>query len=431
MTPSRLTALVATATLASAQLNLQVWPNTAFAPPSAATASLVASVAFEASAPLCADYSSVRLTGTITDAVTELVQFTVNTEGGVRLWIDDHLTVTDGGTHNGDGKPSLRQAFLKIPFTAGVPQPFRLEYTRFAGAAAPTLELWWQGNTTAMQVVPAAAFSPVVAAAELQRVALRDRLVNPAVRWQTYDNPTMASHVFMPAGMRIDATLADAGSGDVLGDIIVFRRSNPALSLAGLHSLNGSDYTQLSVGRWGGRACDVSLETAVSAAGELFFLATSNGSDCASMLLLVRPMMMEERFGTFALSADRASVSAALPGFPSVTVRAVGVAPATFSKGGDVYLALPLDAGSGSGSGVVGYATGAAAPPPVADMQAAIAAARAVVLASFTKYGELADIYEAISSVLAWNTMFTPVEGVVTPVSRGWDFGSGCAYSRS
>jgi uncharacterized membrane protein (Fun14 family) len=75
---------------------------------------------------------------------------------------------------------------------------------------------------------------------------------------------------------------------------------------------------------------------------------------------------------------------------------------------------------------VVGYATGyAAQPPPVAAMQAAIAAARTVVLASFAKYGELSDVYEAMASILAWNTMFTPVEGVVTPVSRGWDFGAG------
>jgi hypothetical protein len=58
-------------------------------------------------------------------------------------------------------------------------------------------------------------------------------------------------------------------------------------------------------------------------------------------------------------------------------------------------------------------------------MQAAIASARAIVQASFARYGELADIYEAMASILAWNTMFTPIEGVITPVSRGWDFGAG------
>ena len=34
-------------------------------------------------------------------------------------------------------------------------------------------------------------------------------------------------------------------------------------------------------------------------------------------------------------------------------------------------------------------------------------------------------MYEPMQSIIAWNTMFTPYEGVVTPVSRGWDFGSG------
>jgi putative isomerase len=425
--PARLALALAVAAacapLASAQLSMQTWPNTAFAPPAAAVASTAPGVAFEPASPLCADFSSVRLTGTITDSVSELVQFTANTEGGVRLWIDDHLVITDGATHDGAGKPSLRQAFLKIPFVAGVPQPFRLEYSRWggAGAAPPTLELWWQGNATAMQIVPPSAFAPVVAAAELQRVATRDRLVNPLVQWQTYDNPTMGAHVLMPAGLRVAATLANAADGKVLGDLSVFRRSDPALLLAGLHSLNGSDYTQLSVGSWGAIACDVSLETTV-VAGELFFLASANGSDCAGLLLLVRPGMMEERFGTVAMGADKVSATATVPGFAPVTVRAVGAAPVPFSNGGDVYLALPL----GDGAVVGYYATGSAAPPPpVAAMQAAIAAARAVVQASFARYGELADIYEAMASILAWNTMFTPIEGVVTPVSRGWDFGAG------
>jgi len=251
-------------------------------------------------------------------------------------------------------------------------------------------------------------------------VATRDRLINPRVPWQTYDNPTMGAHVLMPTGLRVTATLASAADDKVLGDLSVFRRSDPALLLAGLHSLNGSDYTQLSVGSWGARVCDVSLETTV-VAGELYFLASSNGSDCAGLRLLVRPGMMEERFGAVAMGADGVSVTAAVPGFAPVTVRAVGAKPVPFSNGGDVYLALPLGDGA-----VVGYATGyAAQPPPVAAMQAAIASARAAVQASFARYGELADIYEAMASILAWNTMFTPIEGVVTPVSRGWDFGAG------
>ena len=310
--------------------------------------------------------------------------------------------------------------YLKIPFVAGVPQPFRLEYSRWTSGTA-ALSLRWSGNVTAAQEVPTSAFTPTVSPAEVERVRLRDRLINPAVAWQTYNNPTMGSHVLMPAGLIVDATLADLSTGDVLGDIIVFRRSNPALSLAGLHSLNGSDYTQLSLSRWGKRICDVSFETTVDAAGvNLRFLATSNGSDCEHLALLVKPAMMDERPGSFSGGAGTAqALVATVPGFGSVTVTAVGATSVVFPNAtGDVYFALPL-------GGVVGYVTGAAPPPSVADIQASIAAARAIVVASKSRYGDLADIYEAMESILTWNTMFTPIEGVVTPVSRGWDFGEG------
>ena len=412
---------------AAAQLNMQTWPNTAFAPPSAAVASLVANVSASGAPPAFADFSTVRFTGTIVDNETELVQFTANTDGGVRLWVDDHLVINDGVRHNADGKPSLRQAFLKIPFVARVPQPFRLEYSRYAGAAPPTIELMWEGNVTMpSQVVPSVAFSPVVAAAEAERVALRDGLINQDCHWQTYNNPTMGSHVNMPSGFYVDATLADSHGGNTIGNIIVFRRSNPALSLAGLHSHNGSDYTQISLSRWGTRVCDVNLETTVVNGGtDLWFLASSNGSDCAHLLLIIRPSMMDERYGTFSMGADQASFQAVLPGFAGVTVRSVGASPVAFPNASLPYLALPLDAGSGVGSGVVGYVTGSGPLPSIASMQSSIAAARVIVQAVSAPYGDLSEVYEAMSSILLWNTMFTPVEGVVTPVSRGWDFGSG------
>jgi hypothetical protein len=59
-------------------------------------------------------------------------------------------------------------------------------------------------------------------------------------------------------------------------------------------------------------------------------------------------------------------------------------------------------------------------------MLAAIAQAQARLAASQAAWGpELAPVYLPMATVLAWNTMFTPLEGVVTPVSRGWDFGEG------
>lgn len=234
---------------AVADLTLQVWPNAAFAPPAAARLTTPPNVVLPPALP---DYSSLRFTGTITGAATELINFTASSDGGVRLWVDDRLVIDRGGVH-GDG-PRPRPAFLRVPFIAGVSQPFRLEYTRWAGGGAPALELRWAGSVTTERVVPASAFAPLASAPEGERVALRDRLVNPAVAWQTFRNPSMGSHVLMPSGFVVDATLVDVATGATLGPVIVFRRSNPALARAGLHSPNGSDYTQL---RWrrGAQTC--------------------------------------------------------------------------------------------------------------------------------------------------------------------------------
>ena len=60
-------------------------------------------------------------------------------------------------------------------------------------------------------------------------------------------------------------------------------------------------------------------------------------------------------------------------------------------------------------------------------MQSAISAAKARQETILRKWANptLTTLYEPMATVLAWNTIYTPYEGVVTPVSRGWDFGSG------
>jgi hypothetical protein len=62
----------------------------------------------------------------------------------------------------------------------------------------------------------------------------------------------------------------------------------------------------------------------------------------------------------------------------------------------------------------------------VADINSAISAAESRQLALLAKWGpDLSPGYEPMAAIIGWNTIYTPYEGVVTPVSRGWDFGRG------
>lgn len=325
--------------------------------------------------------------------------------------MNEWLVLDAGG--NFSGAPRFVKSFLNIPFTAGAaPLPFRLEYSRWGGSAAATLQLFWSGNTTAFSVVPASSFAPVVSNFITQRNALRDRLEVPHVPWQTYSMASMGNHVLMPAGFVLSASLAVVNTSTTLKTILPFRNGNPALVRPGLRSLNGSDYTLLTI-QWRAVAnATVTFETTVVGSSlDLVFLATCSGSGCSSLLLIVEPLMMEERAGTFFAGADGRTLSADLPGFPSVTATALSaVAPGCVVAA--PCISLPL------GSGIAGYWTGLGTPPSLADAQTAIVAAAAAALASEAPFGDLAPLWEGLSSALAWNTVYTPYEGVITPVSH-------------
>lgn len=415
--------LLLTLSSAQGQLIQQVWTSVAFAPQAASVTSQVASPSFSSSSSFPA-LCSARFSGTIVDATaTEMMTFSVVTDGGVRMWIDEHLVIDAAGNYSHEEthtKPIF--GLLNVPFLAGVPVPFRLEYSRWgvdSDNATATLQLSWSGNTTNTTIIPASAFSTTVSNFIVQRDALRDRLEVPAVPWQTYSLASMGAHVLMPAGLALKASLGLTGEGDPLPAIVPFRMNDPASVRPGLRSINGSDYTLVTISSW--RAAPnatVTFETTVTKGGDLIFIATCVSGDCTPLLLFVSPFMMSERAGTFS-TTSLGTLRADLPGFASVTATAMGDAapvavPDCSGAGivGDVCFALPL------GTGPVGFYTGAGAPPSVAAAQAAIAAAAAATRASEARFGELESLYQGMNSALAWNTVYTPYEGVITPVSH-------------
>ena len=403
-----LLALLLSLPAVTSTLNLATFSSTAFA--GARQDTLPASISSAPVPPL----SSLRFTGTVAPPAADLILFRASfphpLNGSLLIWVDDHLVI--------DTNARGLTAYINFSFTGAAPLPLRIDLIN----AAPTptaFTLLWRGNFTPDGAVPAAALTPAVPPHALQREALRERMVAPPWVWGTYDNPSMGTHVAMPAAFAVTATLGRRSTGAVLGNIIVFRQANPAIVRVGGHSYNGSTFTELSVGYWGGAACTTVLQTALGGSG-LMFLAISNGTDCDDLVLSLSFGFLWGRVGGVAV-VEPGHIRATPAGLGSVDVfTAAPPVPFNGSLPG-VHLALALHSGVATG-----YSTGAAVP--VADMAAAIAAARAQHEASRARFGpsvDLMDAYDAQQSVIAWNTMFTPYEGVVTPVSRGWNHGAG------
>jgi hypothetical protein len=484
--------------LARAQLRLESWPGVSFSPPSSATLTLVPSANLSAAGGFApADYTSHRLTGTLTSPVDDLLVLSVETDSGVRVWLNDWLSVDGGvnqatasaavwapseGVYRGDGSLGRRHfssptppstpfspsssssgcgrtvtAFLGIPVQAGVPLPLRVEYTRMSsqesGGCPPSLLLLWKGNgTSTPSPVPAAAVSPAVSDGFLQRMALRARLEAPSVAaaplasprtpWQTYDIRNMLAHARMPDGVAVSATLADLTTGEVLGDVHVFPRFAPATVRPGLKSINGSDYSRVDVSAWGGRNCTVRVESATTSSSsssssegdQLLLLATPDGAPgCASLALFVVVVPMAERAAQSAPALGGAAIQVDVPGFSSFTVTPSTESPPLVPypvptpNNVTAFLALPL------GNGPVAVSAGAAASAPsLPAVQAAVAAGEqacdgeaAAWVAAGGGGADLVDVTHSVFNVMAWNSIFTPFEGVTTPVTRAWNGGSG------
>ena len=385
-------------------LTAVVWANTALAPASDGITTILPAV--NISSGYLDPYSSVRISGTVN--VSGVACFSAVSDGSVLVWVDDHLVV-DGLSPTGGVRTIPCAVNVSTPFNLAL--PLKIDYIH--GSGASVLQLVLNG-----QLVPPESFSATVSPQQQQRQRLQDDMISPAVPWQTFNNPSMGTHVHMPSGFGVDVTLMDVapGSGNqTLGNIIVYRRSSPAIVRVGPHSYNGSDYTEVTVSRWLSRNCSITLQSTVTPTLSLVYTASATGADCGSIAMLVTPLMLWQRHGTCTSSPAR--MVASCPGFPNITVyplQGVGIAMTS-----SVAWLLPLQDGA-----VTGFTTDAALT--IRQAVEAVAAAQARQVAAMAKWGpELTPVYEPMQSIIAWNTMFTPYEGVVTPVSRGWDFGSG------
>eukprot|EP01137_Pigoraptor_chileana_P034797 Opistho-2@27869 len=371
-------------------------------------------------------FFSVLWTGRMVVAMPGKYNFSVSTNGAIRLWVLDHLLIDDG---NNAGSDRIIQGTVSVPMDPLHPAEIRVECVFYAlSANAPAIKVSWANATGAAEgdntlphiLTDGAVLLPDSSDAEVQRRKLYSSLVSG---WGTHVNDNMLAFALLPQGFALGLGLYDTATGDYLSKTIVNRKGSDLFVHPGPHTRTPF-YAEITRVSW--RGFDALIQASEDANGDLSVLVTplSNSTDASTVVVVASPSMTFGRAGDITVDSS-GNMLARLPGFKSISVVSGGTALAgNYIKG----VALPYAVFVAATPISFCIQTDASLPVVTASCNAStlaskLAQSRMVTLNGFASYGNLSDAYAAMRTVISWNSVYVPQEGsIVTPVSRGWDY---------
>ncbi|HEX8523161.1 MAG TPA: trehalase family glycosidase [Tepidisphaeraceae bacterium] len=229
--------------------------------------------------------------------------------------------------------------------------------------------------------------------------------------WNTFIVYSVLTHVLLPEGLGIQLGVKEYRSGKFLERALIGRQGEKDESVRpGPKTFDGS-YSELTVA-WLG----VEFKVQTAAEGEEFVaLVTLVKGQMKPAALTVGVGMMWNSAGTVERKGD--VVAASIGG----EQREVGVAGKMVDEAnlpiGGAYLAVEL-------SGAVGVWAGKRRT--VDEIRALVEAHRAKHAEHLHQTGDVGEVYAAIQTVMAWDTIYEPAgKRAISPVSRIWSVGSG------
>jgi hypothetical protein len=233
---------------------------------------------------------------------------------------------------------------------------------------------------------------------------LKQRL---ASGWNTWNTRSVLSHVLLPEGFALNLGVKEYHRGQHKREFLIGQR-NPADEQVrpGPRTYDGR-YTALDV-RWQGIAFDVESATE---GDDLVLLVTPRESPFRRPPLLMveggilwnRPGFVERRGPTLHAEANGREIDVWTTVSPVEDPYSWSISP---------YLALPL-------AGPIGLSAGRARS--LEEIRAIVARGKTERAAASTRFGELAEVYDAVQTCMAWDTVYDPLkERVISPVSRIW-----------
>ncbi|MXX56923.1 MAG: hypothetical protein F4106_07830 [Gemmatimonadetes bacterium] len=236
--------------------------------------------------------------------------------------------------------------------------------------------------------------------------AIQTRL---AQGWNTWDSRDVLRYVLLPEGLAVDLAIKRHAwlEEGYLGEALIGRRGDDVEVIRpGVHALDGS-YMRLDI-EWQGLSATVE---AGHAGDDLVVLITPQTEDSTYYELVVAAGLAWNRPGAVETSAD--GLVAQLP-TGTQTIHVAGIAEH------DPYTGTLLPHRVVRLDGAVGISSGQRRSAQ--QIRTALDAAEHAVHTRADRYGDLADAYLAVTSGIAWNTIYEPRhERVVSTVGRLWN----------
>lgn len=229
--------------------------------------------------------------------------------------------------------------------------------------------------------------------------------------WNTWNTRSVLSHVLLPQCFAVNFALKDYSDGSYLKEALIGRRGDGDVQVRpGIRTYDGA-YTDLSLS-W--RHITLRIESA-SCDGDLVALVTPLEGKCKAPLLVIEPGILWNRAGFVRSDGDE------LVGcMPDCEVRVTATRHGVddpYVQMQSPYLAITLEE-------PVGVSTGRRRG--LAEIREIVARGRMKREALSRPFGELAEVYDAMQTCLAWNTIYDPLhDRVVSPVSRIWNCEAG------
>ena len=224
--------------------------------------------------------------------------------------------------------------------------------------------------------------------------------------WNTWNTRSFLSWVHLPEAFALNLGIKSYIQGTHLRETLINRED---VSVGG-HASDGS-YSECTVSFGKTR---VRIETAVEG-GDLLVFVDPQCDAIRVSLLVVEVGVLWNRDGYVMRDGEslvgcfgevRFSVYAAGPSTEDPNITAM-----------TPYFGLPLDAPTGLCTG---------RPRSLEEIEQIVTDRREAYVEERARYGDSADIYEAIRTAVNWNTIYEPIEGrVFTPVNRNWSTGAG------